>query len=92
MGAAHMQLTHDSKAGLPNTYNALVYVTFCVGSYLFTMGCFLMTVPVINEARSSHPRPVWKYNDYICWSTCVKQRARDASASHTASSKAGMIA
>ena len=55
MGAAHMQLTHDTKAGLPNTYNALVYVTFCVGSYLFTMGCFLMTVPVINEASSSHP-------------------------------------
>lgn len=56
MGAAHMQLTHDNKAGLPNTYNALVYVTFCVGSYLFTMGCFLMTVPVINEARSTHFR------------------------------------
>ena len=47
-----MQLTHDSKAGLPNTYNALVYVTFCIGSYLFTLGCFLMTVPVINEASS----------------------------------------
>ena len=49
-----MQLTHDSKAGLPNTYNALVYVTFCVGSYLFTLGCFLMTVPVANEASFSH--------------------------------------
>lgn len=54
--AVRTQLTHDTKAALPNTYNALVYVTFCVGSYLFTLGCFLMTVPVINEASSSHLR------------------------------------
>ena len=40
---------HEAKVGLPNAYNALVYVTFCVGSYLFTLGCFLMTVPIINE-------------------------------------------
>ena len=43
------QLVHEAKVGLPNTYNALVYVTFCVGSYLFTLGCFLMTVPIIND-------------------------------------------
>ena len=48
----HVQLTHDVKAGLPNAYVGLVFVTFCVGSYLFTLGCFLMTVPVINEASS----------------------------------------
>ena len=29
-----------------------MFVTFCVGSYLFTLGCFLMTVPIINEASS----------------------------------------
>jgi len=52
IGAVHMQLTHEDKAGLPNTYTALVYVTFCVGSYLFTAACFLMTVLVINEASS----------------------------------------
>lgn len=48
----HVQLTHDVKTGLPNAYVGLVFVTFCVGSYLFTLGCFLMTVPVINEASS----------------------------------------
>ena len=66
MFAVHMQLTHDSKAGLPNTYNALVYVTFCIGSYLFTLGCFLMTVPVVNEASSSyvHTSCTWYIETY----------------------------
>lgn len=47
---------HEPKAGLPDTYNALVYVTFCVGSCLFTLGCFLMTVPVINEVSQASMR------------------------------------
>jgi hypothetical protein len=43
------QLEVNPKAGLTSAYTWLVYVTFCLGSYLFTIGCFLITVAAQNE-------------------------------------------
>ncbi|EIE23544.1 hypothetical protein COCSUDRAFT_53379 [Coccomyxa subellipsoidea C-169] len=53
------QLEVKPKAGLTSAYTWLVYVTFCLGSYLFTLGCFLITVAAQNE-RFQENYSSWK--------------------------------
>ncbi|BDA47452.1 hypothetical protein COCOBI_10-3000 [Coccomyxa sp. Obi] len=61
-GSSQLEVT--PKAGLTSAYNWLVYVTFCFGSYLFTLGCFLITVAAQNQGFQERCL-LWKVQPHL---------------------------
>ena len=58
------QLVKVDKAGLTNAYNWLVYFTFFLGTYFFTVGCFLISVAAVNGDEVMGLQDIKRYRHY----------------------------